>query len=291
MELRPHFARYGALFLAIAGLLAPAAHADSTISFLDIFDNTAFAQVGDGNSLVNIGYFFSADLNSVGTNVFTSASFTPPGGSATNLPQISGTDFHYQTSFFPSQAAMQSSYPFGTYNFSGTGASPANASFSFTSTDYAQTNPYLTGNDYTELQGFDPLNDFTFTFSPFVPGGGPYASVALIFFSIFDETTNTTVVDDGFLPSNTTSVVVPAGTFTPGDFYDYSLDYSDRDTVTSPGAVYEAQLGFDIHTDGTFTAGPAVPPAATPEPSGILLLGTGLLGIAALLRWRKPSFR
>jgi PEP-CTERM motif len=284
--LTQRLARSLSILPAVAGLLfllAPAAHAND-ISFLDTFGNISYEQTGNGPSLTLIGTFFSADLNSIDPNFYTSASFTPPGGSPTALTATSGsTDYHFQTALFSNLAAMQTAYPFGTYTFSGTNGGTDTATLDYTANDYASTIPFLTGTDYSSLQGMNASQAFSFTLSPFTPGTANAGS--FLFFTITDITTNTTVFNEGFLPSTTNSIFLPGGTLTAGDSYDYEIDDSDRDDVSGTGAPNDPQLGFDVRTDGTFTTAPAVA-AVTPEPSSLILLGTGILCLATLIRRR-----
>jgi hypothetical protein len=257
----------------------------SAISFVDIFGNAAFEQTGNGNTLSLNGAFFSADLNSTVANAYTSASVSYPGpGSPRNLAQTSPTDYHFQTPFFSSLSAMETAYPFGTYTFHGVdGGGTDTATLDYTADDYPQSNPYLTGTDYTSLQGMNAGQNFTLHFSPFVAGSN--ATDSFIFFTIFDETKGMTVFNDGFLPSTTTSVLLPAGTLTPGDLFDYELDYSNRDIASGlGGAEFAPQLGFDVRSDGVFTT------AATPEPrSYAAVLGVALV-MGLLLRRRRNAF-
>ena len=267
-------------------VMAPAIRA-SDISFVDIFGNIGYQQTDNGNSLANAGDFFSADLNAKVPNPYSSASLAYPGaGSPQSLTQISPEDYHFQSGSFATLADMEAAYPFGTYSFSGTnGGGTQTARLNYTADDYAQSNPYLIGTDYTQLQGMDSSQGFTFHFSPFVTG--PDATESFIFFTIFDETTNTLVVNDGFLSPATASEFVAGGTFTPGHLYDYELDYSNRDLFACPdfcGAQLTPVLGFEVRSDGLFsTAGPAT----VPEPQSyamVLAIGLGFL----LTRRRRP---
>jgi hypothetical protein len=273
-----------ALMLAVwAFCSGSAVRAD--ISFVDMFRNNAFQQTGNGNTLASNGSFFSADLTSTGANDFNSVQMTYPGpGSPTAIPQISPTAFHFQPGSFPTQAAMDAAFPFGTYQFNATnGITPATTSFQYSSDDYSRSLPFLTGTNYSDLQGMNPSQPFTFTFSPFVTGN--LANSSFVFFTIFDLTTNAFVYNGGFLPATTTGVVLPANTLTPGHQFSYELDFSNRDLVPSPGAVFAAQLGFDVRTTGVFTTA-----AAVPEPSAAMLTGLGMLiGLGYAWPRRKAS--
>ena len=51
-------------------------------------------------------------------------------------------------------------------------------------------------------------------------------------------------------------------------------------------AFFYSSNGIEQESSGTFTDTPAPPAAVTPEPTGIALLGTGLLGLAGVVRRR-----
>jgi hypothetical protein len=214
-------------------LVGAAATARADIAFLDSFKNIGFEQTGNGNSLTSNGDFYSADLNTTIPNSYASVTMTYPGpGSPLNIPQVTTTDYHFQTASFSNQAAMDAAFPFGTYSFTGVGGTTDTATYSYTADDYPASSPFLTGTDFTSLQGMNSALPFTMHLSPFVTGTN--ASLSFIFVTVFDETTNTTVFNDGFLPPSTTTVVIPGGTLTPGDQFDYEIDYSNRDIIAKP---------------------------------------------------------
>jgi hypothetical protein len=252
----------GIAFAAIALALCTAS-ARADISFVDAFRNVANLQTGDGNTLSANGAFYSADLNATTANNYSAVQMTYPGpGSPVSLTQTTPTVYHFQTPGL-SKAAMDAAFPFGSYQFSATnGATVNTTSFQYTSDDYAQSLPYLTGTDYTSLQGMDPTGSFTFHISPFVTGS--QASVSFLFLTIFDFDTNAFVFNAGFLAASTTSVVLPANTLAPGHHFAYEIDFSNRDLVPSPGTQFQAQLGFDVRTDGLFMTAATT---AVPEPS------------------------
>jgi hypothetical protein len=271
----------------MAGFLAcalPTAQA-SSISFLDAFKNISNLQTANGNSLTPNGAFYSADLNSSVANAYSSVTMTYPGpGSPLNIPQTTATVYHYQSPGFATQAAMDTAFPFGTYTFTASNGGPADtASFQYTVNDYAQSTPFLTGTDYTSLQGMNPSQAFTFHFSPFVTGST--ASSSFIFLTIFDYTKNAFVYNSGFLAPTTSSVTVGANTLAFGDQFGYEIDFSNRDLVASPGAQFNAQPGFDVRTDGLFNS----QVAPTPEPSTLALCGLGFVLVIGS-RLRKGAF-
>ena len=111
----------------------------------------------------------------------------------------------------------------------------------YSTDDYALSDPYLTGADYSSVQGMNPGNAFTFHLSTYNTGSS--ASFSFIFLIIYDYTLGAFVFNAGFLPPTTTSITVPAGTLAYGDSFAYEIDYSNRDLVPSPGATFDAQLG------------------------------------------------
>ena len=132
------------------------------------------------------------------------------------------------------------------------------------------------------MQGTNAAAAFTFHFSPFTPD--PLATESILFFTIFNFSTNSIVYDAGFLPATTTSLTLAANTLQPGTQYSYELIFSDRTSVASPGADFNAQLGFDRRTTGVFRT------AAVPEPASLAITATGaLLLIAGLRRGRSGT--
>jgi hypothetical protein len=266
--------------VVLAGAAAPN-RADAQISFVNLFRNLPYVQTGNGSALTPLGAFFSSGVNSVNPGDYNTGTMTYPGpGSPVSLNVASSTTLAFQTGLYPSQAAMDSDFPTGTYQFDVSGAlPPSTASLSYTADFYPQSLPFLTGNNFSDLQGMNSAAPFTFLFSPFVTGAGVNSS--FIFLTIFDLTTSTFVFDAGFLPAITTSFVLPANMLMPGHDYSYELDYSNRVLVPSPGAVFDGQLGFDVRTTGRFST------SAVPEPAvAVTTLGIAVVS-ASLIRRRR----
>jgi hypothetical protein len=266
-------------------LLVPALDA-SSISFVNTFTNISYEQTGNGNSLSLNGAFFSADLNTNTANPYTSATLTLPNSSTQPLPQQNPTDYGFQTGLFADLPSLQSAFPFGTYTFQGTnGATTDTTTLDYTSNDFPQSTPFLTGSDFSSLQGMNASQNITLHLNPDVPGAN--ATDSFVFFTIFDETLGKNVFNIGFGPSNTTSVFIPGGTLTSGDQFVFEIDYSNRDILANPGgADFGPQLGFDVRTDGVFSTAPA----AAPEPrSYAAVLGVALAGVLLIKRRRSAA--
>jgi hypothetical protein len=275
------FPSFHLIAAAVAGLLvlcAPMARASSIASagmgwYID------YQQTGDGETLnlanvILTGFF----LDTTASDPYTSATVSYPGpGSPQVLMQVSPQMYQAGSFLFPDLATEEAAYPFGTYTFQGVnGPTTDTATLDYPADDYARSNPYLTGADYSALQGMNASRDFTFDLSPFVTGSN--ASISEMGFVIYDSTGD--IVFEPSVSITTTSVVLPANTLSPGGTYYYEYGFYNFDTSSSAG--YNAQLGFVIDTGGLFNT------AAAPEPgSAGMIVAAGLGGFLILRRRRK----
>jgi hypothetical protein len=262
------------MFALLIGLMcwAPAARAD--IASVNMFRNGESVQSGDGSgSLTLAAYFLSTDLTSVNPNDYTSVTMTYGGpGSPFSLPQVSPTDFGFQTPGLPSQATMDADFPMGTYTYTTNNGDTTTLSYT---ADYYSNQPYFTGTTYSALQGMSTTSPFTFTFNALNPGTLPAGSTSNTFLSVFNLTTNTTDFSQLFLDPTTTSVLMPANTLTLGDSYEVQLDFDSRVFQTTPNAAFQGFIGYDLRDDIFFTT-------AVPEPGTIALFAPA----CAFLAWK-----
>jgi len=266
----------------LTALSAPSAQAQ--ISFVDLYRTNNATQTGDGNTLTATGFYFSTHLYSINPGDFSGVTVTYPGvGSPATLVQISPTTFLYQNGFFPTQAALDAAFPMGTYTYNTTGGTvgAASTSINYNADHYPTAQPFLTGTDYSALQGMDAGNAFTFHFSPFA--SDPSVSEQFEFLTIFDSVLGTVVYDAGFLPGSTPGATVGANTLLPDHDYVYQLIDSNRVQLSSPGAGFDGVGGFDRTTTGEFRTAPA----ATPEPGALALLFSSGIGGGLLLHRRR----
>ena len=249
--------------IVFPSVLLSTSAAKAQISFVNTGRNSSYTQTGNGNSVVSNIYFYSFDFHSVSAGDFTSVSFTPPGGVPQNIPFVSGGDYHFQTGAYSTQAQMDAAFPTGTYSATGTGGAfgPKTTTFSYASDRYSASQPYLTGTDYSMLQGVNAKSAITLHFSPYAADSN--VSDQFRFLNIYDLTKNTNPYSNLFLSANVNSVTIGANVLDSGDSFSYELIDSNRLVVPGTNSAFDVTLGFDRRTSGTFRT--AV--GAVPEPS------------------------
>jgi hypothetical protein len=261
--------------------------AASDIDYVNQFRNVAFRQTAD-TTVVDNGAFFSASIvaaaGAVGVYSDGVMSFGDPDSpSLTGLSSNDGgASFSFQTPTLASQALMDATYPVSTaYSFALNPGGPV-ATLVAGAAAYPLSAPQLTGSSFSALQGMNAAAPVTLTFSPF--GVAPGATEALVFFSIYDQTTATWVYPVSFGAPSTNGVTLGANLLAAGHSFTFELIYSDRVQSVGDGANFAPQLGFDFRTDGDFSTA-----AAVPEPATWALMLGGVLALG--LRHRRSRLR
>jgi hypothetical protein len=264
------------------GLCATAAQAQ--IFSVDTFRTAEYTQTGNGNSLTLNGYYFSAQLLSVNPNDFSAVQLTYPGpGSPVSLSVIDPRLFQYQSSLFSNQAGLDAAFPFGTYQFSASnGVVSTPTSLNYSSDLYPTALPYLTGTNFTDLQGLNAATPTTFDFSSFPTD--PLADAQRIDLRIYASPSDNLIYDSGLLASTTASVSLPANTLQAGQSYFYQLNFTNYLGQNAPNSQFGGTVDFDDQTLGAFTTAAA---PTVPEPGAATLLGC--LSLAGLLVRRRRS--
>jgi hypothetical protein len=267
--------------LAIASASTPVAAAPIT-GF--IYDNALYNQTTNSAPATASGYFFSIGATQSPNN-YTSATATYPGpGSPQSLPAAGSTGFNFNSPFFPSSAALQTAYPFGSYSITLSGPGSTTAVVPYSANYFTNATPYLT--NYSSLNGFDTAQNFTVNYNSFTPNAG--ATQGFTFFTVYDATTGLQVYGNEFQNPSSTASLIPANTLSPNTQYNFELDFSDRlDVFDSTHQNFTTQ-GFDLRTDGSFTTGFT---RAVPEPStwAMMILGFAGVGFMAYRRRNKTA--
>jgi hypothetical protein len=179
---------------------------------------------------------------------------------------------------FPSQAQLDAAFPNQTYTFDASG-SPGLGTFSenVTLSGVYPGIPFYTGTVFSDAQGFDASAPFTFTWNA-VSGNS--------FFLTIEEVDGPEVFFvDGF-GSSDTSAIIPGGTLTAGTDYEAYLAFANvtadqRDSFPQG----EGLSGLARETYFEFTPGTGTP--IVPEPSTLILFGTGMIGLGGFTFLRR----
>jgi hypothetical protein len=268
--------------VVLGSVLASAAPAMAQqLTDVDIFKNLGNEQTG-ASTVSPVGAFFDIGGDFLPAGAFDTASVTYPGpGSPLSLPITSPTAFGYGSPLFPTQSAMDTAFPFGSYVITVSNSAPPasdSSTIDYTTDAYTSDVPQLTAASFNALNGLSTaLTSLTVNFNAFTPSTG--ATFGNTYFTIFGSSQ----FCGGLSPSATSCTIDPQALL-PGTTYTWELDFSDRIPGEDDNGVNQL-LGFDVRTDGTFTTAPAVP-----EPStwAMMLLGFGGLGLAGYRRRSAP---
>ena len=210
-------------FSAIASSLLAYAPARADIVSADVGDNLEYQQtapstVSPANGGTN-GFFFARAFFNPGDfdggNVSFSGPASPQTFNASGLLDCCGHfGMAYQTSYI-TPAFQSTNFPTGiTYTITATNSvtsASQSVNILFAQDLYSTVTPALTASSFSALQNLNPNAAMTIGFNNFAANAN--AGFAQTFFTIYDLTANTTVVNDAGLDPSTTSVSVAAGTF------------------------------------------------------------------------------
>jgi hypothetical protein len=205
---------------------------------------------------------------------YTSAAVTGPTGVPVALPLNRPNVFIAQHPF-SSLEDLRAAYPAGTYSGVIGPGGPELPSVALP-TDYTlPASPVFT--NYTAIQGINPQQPFTFTFTPFVGGSILDSTV----FTVIDTATGGTVVLEPLDPA-ATQFALPAGTLTAGRNYTVTLAFvqtADFKFTFSGNYIHVGQATLDSATFVSVTP--------VPEPAAPLLVAAAALGRLAVRRTRR----
>lgn len=247
-------------------------------------------------ALVSVGVLVSTQAKSAWADIIdttnpgslqaegtVAVSASVPGGSQAAVPWCEA----------PGCYASGSTYSFnpGTLTFEGASASESvNVVYTGSGITASGTGSATGANPNASPYGAQPSSTFWISITPDVDVSYQLSGyLAGDVVSSGDENSGDVVFTDTtspwyyiVAPTSTTGLFDVSGTMLAGDTYSFGIgvypgaDYAPPDTVN-------AEWGF------TLDVGSAVTPTAVPEPGTLLLLGTGLAGLAARLRRRRQK--
>lgn len=238
-----------------------------------------YLQTGDGAQLTALGYLFTAVAVELDPADFTSATMRLPDGSLITLPaEAIGSAHVFNSPLFTSRQAMDEAFPGGTYGVTFDGPNGVRIAGATAPPEaYPAAVPYLTGTDYTDLQGMDPLNAFTFHVVGSPPPEGTADHVIQIF--VDERATGIGAFSSGtFSADGPVGVTMPGGTLRAGVEYQWSVyeGYSPLG-VDVTGLENGSHFTYRYHTVGYFTT-------AVPEPGTWAMFGAGFAALGLLRR-------
>jgi hypothetical protein len=271
--------------LVIATLAQGGRPSRADVTNYNAFKNNEYSQTSNAQPSTAVGFFATAALSySTAGDVANVQVATGGSTSPLTLSSTPGNNFNYGASF-SSQAAMNAAFPSGnpyTFQISGGTLGTQSATLNTPSTDLFSSIPFLTGTNYSQLQGLDSTLSHTIGINGFTPVTGTTDS--FIFMTITRQSDNAVVFQQSFLSASTTSINVAANTFAAGTAYNIDLDYSSRITTANAGfGTSSSLISFEQRTEIGFTT------AAVPEPSSVVLTGVGAASAILVLRRRRSK--
>lgn len=230
-----------------------------------IFKELAFTQTSSGPPAPDASapFGFDCEVQGTGSNTVLSASVTTPLAAIEPLSaQPGGQAFDFSEPL-PTQAALDQTFPSGTYSVTINGATDGPRDLPLTLPADAYPNaPQVT--DWYSAQLVDSGSDFVLTWNPFAGAIGVDFIQLLVTNAaglLAYETPGYGMA--GALNGLTSSTAIPAGTLLPNQFYLAWLSFNKVmtiDTITYPGALglgsYRSSTRFRL-----ITTGPGEPPS------------------------------
>jgi hypothetical protein len=199
----------------------------------------------------NNPFHFLAQVFATASNAVTYADVQPPGFGADLLsPDPTGTVL-FLLQKFPSQTALDTAFPAGTYLWATSGVHDGLRPFAINlAADAFPIAPQVT--DWAAAQHVNPAAGFTLTWNPFTGASG----FDDIMVQAADSLGNT--VSDVFLPYTATNSVFSAGTFQSGQNYQVQVQFRHFtlvDNMTYLGATGSARFASKTFINLSTTGG------------------------------------
>lgn len=268
-------------------LVAACGVASAQVTSYDAFRSQFMAQTSDSAPTTVDAYQFATRIFLTSPSDADTGTLTDPNGNQYSMTPQTGDYLFYADPTSASEGAEESTYPAGTYTYTTNGGSNGfdgdSAQLTVMPTDFSTTVPYLTGNAYSQLQGFDPTQSLAVNWGDWADALG--SSDRQTFFSITNEATGVTVYSNSGAADAYTGDLITSGELQTDTTYQYTIFFSSRfeenNGITDPTNAFfgaGALSSFDIGTSGTFTT--------APEP--VTMAGLAL-GVIALVRRRKHA--
>jgi uncharacterized protein (TIGR03382 family) len=254
--------------------------ASAQVTSYDAFRSQFMTQSSDSAPTSVDAYQFATRIFLTSPDDADSGTLTDPNNNAYSMTPQPGNFLFYGDASSANQSSEDSTYPTGMYTYTlngGTNGYDGNsATLQVMPTDFATTVPYLTGNTYSLLQGFDPSQSLALNWGDFADALG--TSDRETFFSITNVATGVTVYSNSNGADVYTGDEISAGELEANTTYQYSIFFSSRfsenNGITYPNNAFfgaGSLSSFDIGTSGTFTT--------APEPITLAVFGVGLLAL------------